>query len=252
MDRTSRQSQSFRIHPGTFPTRCHPDHPVDRDQSADPTATRGGRPYPDRCRPDRLRPPLDDRQRGLATRYLPLARSLARRMTSDHPDWRDEFQSAAFLALVEAAQHFDSTRNVDFATYARHRIWGAVRDTRRQLLRNGTPGRLSAPRTVIRMSEAAESHGRVVTAEPDEPIGTELEIRETVETWIDRLPRAHARTLRLIYLDGRTQEQAAEEVGCSKANISRLHHQGLSWLRYGHRSGRSEPSTTGALLDVCA
>ncbi|MFO0891531.1 MAG: sigma-70 family RNA polymerase sigma factor [Isosphaeraceae bacterium] len=252
MDHTSRQARRCSAPCEAFPLRCHPEH---RKDPKGPDAGRVPRQvpaYPARCRPERLRPPLDDRQRGLATHYLPLARSLARRMTTYHPEWRDEFQSAAFLALVEAAQLYEPERNVDFSTYARHRIWGAVRDTRRQLMRNGSPGSESAPRTVIRMSDVLERHGRVVTAEPDEPVGTELETHETVAAWINRLPRAQAQALRLIYIDGRTQEQAAEAVGCSKASISRLHHEGLSWLRHGYATGRRWQSAAGANVEACA
>jgi RNA polymerase sigma factor (sigma-70 family) len=187
--------------------------------------------------PNRLRPPLDDRQRSLATRYLPLARSMARRMAAFHPQWKQEFQSAAFLALVEAALAFDPARNVDFSTYARHGIWGALLDTRRELQQRPGPGRRSMSRTVIRLSAAAEQHGRVLNTEPDEPVGTELEREEMVEAWISRMPRAQSRAFRLIYQDGRTQEEAADVVGCSSASMSRLHEQGLDWLRHGHGHG---------------
>ena len=44
---------------------------------------------------------------------------------------RDEFESAACLALVEAARSFDPTRNIRFATFARFRIRGALVDVGR-------------------------------------------------------------------------------------------------------------------------
>jgi RNA polymerase sigma factor (sigma-70 family) len=141
---------------------------------------------------------------------------------------------------------------VDFSTYARHRIWGAVRDTRRQLLRRGSPGTDTAPRTVIRITEAAERQGRVLTSTPDEPVGAELETHEAVEAWISRLPHAHSRALRLIYLDGHTQEQAALVVGCSKSSISRLHDQGLSWLQHGLSADRGRRPSRGASVEACA
>jgi RNA polymerase sigma factor (sigma-70 family) len=155
-------------------------------------------------------------------------------MAAFHPEWKQEFQSAAFLALVESALLFDPARNVDFSTYARHGIWGALRDARRDLEQRSKRSRRGSPRTVIRIGEATERHGHVLNSQPDEPVGTELERHETVEAWIGRLPRPHSQAFRLIYLDGRTQEEAAELVGCSKASISRLHDQGLSWLRHGH------------------
>ncbi len=82
----------------------------------------------------RRRAPLTAEQQDLAVRYLPLARSLARPFKMSWPGSRDEFESAANLALIEAAGSFDPGRNVKFATFARHRIWGALRDVQRGLL----------------------------------------------------------------------------------------------------------------------
>lgn len=235
-----------------FPSRCNPYRLAAASNPADHPSKRGDAHYPERCIPNRLRPPLDDRQRGLATRYLPLARSMAKRMAATHPQWKEEFQSAAFLALVESALHYDEARNVDFSTYARHRIGWALCDARKELVRRGSPGQ-HAPRTVIRMSEAAERHGRVVNTEPDEPVGTDLERHETVEAWIERLPRPHSRALRLIYLDGHTQEETAVIVGCSKASVSRLHEQGLAWLRHGLGLRRDRSLADAAcVMDACA
>ncbi len=87
---------------------------------------------PDQTSPEDLtvthvgRHPLSAVQQGLAVRYLPMARALAKPLKRTWPSESDEFESAACLALVEAAQSFDETRNVKFATFARYRIWGAL------------------------------------------------------------------------------------------------------------------------------
>ena len=68
-------------------------------------------------------------------------------MKARFPGAGEEFESAAFLALVEAAQSFDSSRNVHFATYARHRIRGALYDVYRELIGSDlhwAPRRLAA------------------------------------------------------------------------------------------------------------
>jgi RNA polymerase sigma factor (sigma-70 family) len=142
-------------------------------------------------------------------------------------------ESAAFMALVEAAGTFDPSRNVDFSTFARHRIWGALCDVRREAL-YGKGQRASHSRVVNRMAEAAEAHGRVLGAEPDEPVGATLELHEVVEGWIRSLPRTHSQAFRHIYLDGKTQEEAASLVGCSKSYMSRLHSEAMSWLHQAY------------------
>src|SRR5262245_53427573 len=65
------------------------------------------------------RPPLTKEQQDLAADYMPLARALAKRFKDAWAFENDEFESAACLALVEAAQSYDASKNVKFATYAR-------------------------------------------------------------------------------------------------------------------------------------
>src|SRR4051794_5854259 len=83
------------------------------------------------------RTPLTPTQQALAARYLPMARALAKPLKAAWPAARDEFESAACLALVEAAEAFDPSRNVKFSTFARYRIWGALRDVQRRQFLGG-------------------------------------------------------------------------------------------------------------------
>ena len=135
-EKTARSQRPIQPDRQSFSPRTHPDRPPDSGNRIDSRSERGDCRYPERCNPNRTRPPLDDDQQGLATRYLPLARSLARRMKDSFPAAGDEIQSVAFLALVEAAQSFDSSRGVGFATFARHRIWGALCDFRREIIKS--------------------------------------------------------------------------------------------------------------------
>ena len=57
-----------------------------------------------------------------------------------------------------------------------------------------------------------------------------MESTEAVEKWIRRLPRAQAAACRLIYLHGKSQDEAAELVGCSKSYMSRLHREAIARL----------------------
>ncbi len=156
---------------------------------------------------------------------------MARQMKARFPGAGEEFQSAAFLALVEAAQSFDPSRNVNFATYARHRIRGALYDVYRELIGTTSTGARARARLERPLNDGWKSHGRVIGAEPDLPVGTDLEVLDTVENWIRRLPRVHALAFRHIYLDGKSQSEAAHLVGCSKWKLCRMHSQAITWLQ---------------------
>src|SRR5689334_18139672 len=83
------------------------------------------------------RDPLPTERRCLAARYLPLARKMAKPLKMMWPCAEDEFESAACLAVVEAAQSFDPGRNVGFGTFAMMRVQGALRDVQRDMIPRG-------------------------------------------------------------------------------------------------------------------
>jgi RNA polymerase sigma factor (sigma-70 family) len=182
------------------------------------------------CASNTLRRPLTTAQQELATRYLPMARRLARPFRESWPSERDEFDSAALLALVEAAQSFDPSRNVRFATFARLRIAGALRDVLRRMAPPGWRNDPSHGPTVGSLGPHAENHGRVLNAEPDPPVGHELEAVEAVEAWLRKLPTRHAAACRLLYVHGKTQAEAAEALGCSQSRLCYMHRESLAML----------------------
>jgi hypothetical protein len=153
-----------------FPRKANPDQAA-QPVSASPANRGDGRPYPARCNPHRHRDSLTDEQRGLATRYLPMAQAIAKRYKFRRLEEREELEATAYLALVEAAQTFDRARNVNFATFARHRIRGALRDYQRLLLSESWRGD-EAQRPVFKsLGTSTEQHGRVLGIEPDRPVG---------------------------------------------------------------------------------
>lgn len=204
-----------------FPSRSNPARAT--------AEVEGPRPFPSKCHPC-PRPPLTDAQRDLATRYMPLARSMARRLAVSIPSGADEFRSAACLALVEAAQAFDESRGVDFSTFARHRIRGALIDARRGVLCGGWRGDLSLAPHFESLGPGCESRGTVFGSTLDEPIGMEMEMEEDVASCLSILTPRQAAAFRHIYLDGKTQEEAAALAGCSKASMCRLHRDALERL----------------------
>jgi RNA polymerase sigma factor (sigma-70 family) len=173
----------------------------------------------------RKRKPLTPEGQGLADRYVPLARSLARPFWRGWPRQRDEFESAATLALVEAAEAFDMGRNVGFATFARRRIVGSLLDTRARLKGARGTGR----RTIIPEPGPLPSEDRLPTRTATDEQA--LEDEDQFDLWMRRLPRQYARACRLIYQDGLQQSAAAAEMGLSQSRVSSLHSTALAMLR---------------------
>ncbi len=160
------------------------------------------------------RGPLTADQQDLAARYLPLARSLSQPFWRAWPSSYEEFDSAACLGLVEAARTFDPTRGVKFGTFVRHRILGSLRDVQRGLM---------APRPRRRGKDTP-------AANPPPDVGAELEASDEVVSLLRQLPRRHAAACRGIYLEAKTQNEVARDLGCSQSRLSVIHRESLAML----------------------
>ncbi len=156
------------------------------------------------------RAPMTSEQQDLAMKYLPMAKSLAKPLKLNWPIEGQEFDSAAMLALVEAAQSFDPTRNVKFGTFARYRIWGALRDVQRSLIANGFRSDLDNAPNLSSLAYDSEELGLIVGSDPDGPVGEEFEAVEFVESWLKKLPPKHAEACRQIYIHDKSQFEASE------------------------------------------
>ncbi len=190
-------------------------------------------------------------QRELAAQYLPLARALARPLKAAWPTAWEEFESAACLALVEAAQSFDPGRQVKFATFARVRILGALRDVHRRMAIQRVREENGLNPHFGPLGRAEELHGWLLDTQEDPPIGHELESAEEVERWLARVPHRHAEACRMIYLDGMNQIDVARALGCSQSRLSCLHREALAMLNgswYRHE-GHHDPETDRSLVN---
>jgi RNA polymerase sigma factor (sigma-70 family) len=176
------------------------------------------------------RSPLTPAQQALAARYLPMARAMAKPLKAAWPVAWDEFESAACLALVEAAEAFEPERNVRFSTFARHRIWGALRDVQRGLVPLGWRADCGRAPAMVHLTPTCERRGTVLGIEPDSDVGCDLEAIDSLERRLKSLPAKHAAACRQIYLHGQTQGEAAEVLGCSQSRLSYLHREALAML----------------------
>jgi RNA polymerase sigma factor (sigma-70 family) len=171
---------------------------------------------------------LTDDQRDLAERYLALARSIAKPLKEIFHLWRHEFESAACMALVEAARTFDPSRGLKFATFARFRIRGALADVGRAMrlpegLDEDRPG-------IVALTPYLEEHGEVLVASEPPPVGAEFDDVDAVEGLLRKLPRKHAEVCRLHYLHGKTQAEIAGQLGISQSEVTRRHKLALEML----------------------
>ncbi len=157
--------------------------------------------------------PLTSAQSELAAKYVPLAKRMARRLPHVLPRERLDFRSAAFLGLCEAARAFDPAVGVDFSTYARRRIDGAMRT-----YQAANPNGLNA----------ADADNAVA---PENLDAARFDDRDQVLDLIRRLPQRHRHLCRLLYLDGMDRREAARVMGLSKSRVSRLHDEAFGLLK---------------------
>lgn len=180
---------------------------------------------------------------------------------------RAELQSAAELGLVEAAASYDSTRGVQFKTFAYYRIRGAVYDfirkatwfTRKQYQQYAAAA--GANDYFADQTAAPDANGPAATEELDRHAGAvvtcfmlSLETSKT-ETPTDKhmsaedvllaeeaearirsavtcLPERNRRVIEAYYYQNRTLEEIGAELGLSKSWTCRLHAKGIEMLRH--------------------
>ena len=219
---------------GTSGPKLTPSH-------ADTVNRPGGGPWPapKHAKFRKFRPGLTEEQRGLASRYLPMAESLAKDVRTKQRIEREELQSTAYMALVQAARTFDPARKVNFATFARHRIRGALRDYLRNVISESWRTETGLRPVAQCFGPESKRYGRIHGLSAEKPVGAEIESIEDVESWLGRLPKTHALTCRLIYLSGKSQDEVAALLGYSRSHLSRIHHEALAWLIDDYNASRA-------------
>lgn len=179
------------------------------------------------------RTPLTAAQRQLASSYIPLAKNLAWPYRVNWPSAKEEFESAALMALVEAAEAFNPTRSVRFSTFAKHRIRGALLDVQRRMILWGWRKRKDIPDELPAwepLPSCPEESGRILGCEPEGPVGADIEMFDEVENWLRKLPPRNAAACREIYVHGHTFTETARRLGYSQTRVSFLHSQAMAML----------------------
>jgi RNA polymerase sigma factor for flagellar operon FliA len=165
------------------------------------------------------------------------------------PSELDDLIAFGFGGLLEAADRFDPSRGVRFQTFAYHRVRGAMLDGVRKMA--DLPRRAherfkseAAEQPTAAPSSLEKAFTRIsatlTTASPlqgrygDESPEASLLRSESVTCLLEgltRLPPRQQAIVRGHYLEGRSLDAIARELGISRSWASRLHTQALRTLR---------------------
>lgn len=186
--------------------------------------------------PDALRPPSPDE---LVADNLGLVAALASRTYRDCRGRIDleELIAVGNQGLVEAASRYRTSGGASFATYAYHRVRGALLDE----VRRASP----LPRRVARALRAGEavrpcwkiqlgpsSRGQAdPTQLPADQLLEAEQRRAAVREAVDTLPVRERALLEDYYFEDASLTDAGRALGVSKSRASRIHGRAVSRLR---------------------
>jgi RNA polymerase sigma factor (sigma-70 family) len=148
----------------------------------------------------------------LVRRYGPLVLGVCRRVLRDTHTAEDAFQ-ATFLVLVRKAPSLDRARPLGSYLYTvayRLALRARANDLRRQRCE----------------TQAARSRPAI-----DDCAGSPSDLAIAVEEELHRLPEKHRAALVLCYLEGKTNEQAAQILGCPRGSMAARLDQAREQLR---------------------
>ena len=195
-----------------------------------------------------------------------LAAEVVRKLPPDLE--RKDIQGWAELGLVEAANAFDSTRGVQFKTFAYYRIRGAIYDGLRKMgwypksqyqqmrfemaaneyMRDASGEPPVSGTAESQLQDLKETTGNLMTcymlsleAMPQEPIDQkQVSAEETValgeqtnnlKRSLLQLPEINRRVLEYCYYGGLTLEEIGRKLGLSRSWVCRLHAKSIAMLR---------------------
>ena len=187
--------------------------------------------------------PLNEAQRVLATKYMPMANTMALAF-SRHCKWMaDELESVALLALVEAARFYDDSYNVKFSTYAKNGIIGALTNARNkyiQLHRTNTADVDGQDRyaTVNNSSNLTQEEYDTYLQTIDESrdfFSTDrpFEYREELEHLFKRLPHRHRSLMQALYFEQKSIDELRKRFRCQSRRLEVMHRESINMLLSG-------------------
>jgi RNA polymerase sigma factor (sigma-70 family) len=197
---------------------------------------------------------LNATQQELVVRYMPLAKSMAKK-TWTHV--QDEALSEAYIALCKAAASFDPEMGIEFGYWAKRRIHGAIVDHQRKLYPKGfrTPGQRGLGPVTKQIANDRRGYNRVssesheMTLEVEEAVSVDHDGFQSVEDrdqecrYLKSLPRTHQRIFDLWAFQGRSGNEVARTVGLSQARVWVILQESRTILRGLHQKGHEHAGT---------
>jgi RNA polymerase sigma factor (sigma-70 family) len=169
------------------------------------------------------RKPLTPEQQALAERYTWLAGTIAKSFTRSHRMFREEYFSAARTGLVQAAQSWDSERNVRFSTFASYRIIGECTDVTKAATKDR--GVIGEPVYTVPLWS-----GLQITDHREQPIDAVYEA-ENFDGRIRCLTPHERLVLRLVFREGLDRYEVAELLGHHNSRLYLLMQPAYDQLR---------------------
>ena len=163
---------------------------------------------------------------------MPLAKSIAKAWSSEKKHLADEFESASLFALAKASKNFDPSFRITFARFAS--IW--INNEIRLVLRNEIP--LGYRTSDDEPPKIDSSLGSIIDRnclrlhQGDTSDGVrEVDHMDFVETCLRKMPRKVAETMRLLFVDDQSCNDASKYLDCGKSHTIRLRKKGLDIMR---------------------
>lgn len=161
------------------------------------------------------------RRNALVEENQDLVRSIARAIHRNLPPSfeLDDLVQSGLIGLIQAAERFDPTVDFSFATFARHRVRGAILDASR--------------RREYRHSTCEELPEDLPAANPDiEEHIAEKEVARQVAAAVDELPDRERRIVAMRYAEGVAPFTAiGAALAISKTRAIQLHRRALGRLQ---------------------
>lgn len=169
--------------------------------------------------------------------HIPVARKIARRLSRTlHGDY-EEFESAAYLGLVEAATRYDPMKNDNFERWADTRIRGAIYDYLRLQSRLPKDERTKRKEDPERVHTGPVFHTKQVGEDAIEdipgPVRDPIEAlsRRDVRALLAQLSEHHRRVMQLYYFDRLTDPRIGAQLGCTASRVCQIRQETCARIR---------------------
>ena len=160
---------------------------------------------------------VEERAR-LIVAYQPLVASALARLKPVVANIEDCY-SEGLLALIKSVDDFNPSLGAPFAAYARIRIRGAMLDLLRRQSKNA------------RLDDAADLSRMISLASADGGDTIDQSRLSEILLAAERLAEKERSVIEMLYLGGKSREEAAAELGVSPARVSQIHGRALKRIR---------------------